>query len=239
LDQYYSNERLKTIGRDVAEAPIRRLQKEAISEELSPLKNRVAEIEKAVHAVRSMAEDLLGRFAQLSLGTGGVLPEATGEILPRLEAVVAELAGYARQLGGGAAGVEVPAPHGGTSLHPELVRELDQIKNLSATLAIRAIKSTVLAIAQDKLGPEYPLRVRWEPETGVEIYAGLVVVGEVRNPEREISLDEARRLGLKSQLGSKVWMRKLKGLESVEVVARTANLFLFLRGDNSSTPLNR
>jgi hypothetical protein len=59
LDQYYSNERLKAIGRDAVETPIRRLQREAISEELIPLKNRVSEIEKGVQATRSIVEDIL------------------------------------------------------------------------------------------------------------------------------------------------------------------------------------
>jgi hypothetical protein len=187
LDAYYSNERLKAIGRDAVETPIRRVQKEAISEELVPLKNRVTEIEKGVQATRSIAEDVLGRLAQMTLDVSGVSPEINGEVL----------------------------------------KKLDGLEGLMAKLVLRALRSTVRTAVQEELKSDHVIRVRVNPETGVEIYAEFEVVDKVTNPETELTLDEARGLlGEKAQLGSKFLRRIHSGVDSVRVIAQAANQFL-------------
>lgn len=187
LDEYYSNERLKAIGRDSVETPIRRVQKEAMSEELMPLKNRMTEIEKGVQATRSIAEDVLGRLAQMTLDVSGVSPETNGEVL----------------------------------------KKLDGLEGLMARLVIRALRSTVRAAVQEELKTGHIIRVRVNPETGVEIYAEFEVVDTVTNPETELTLDEAQGLfGERAQLGSKFLRRIHSGVDSVRVIAQAANQFL-------------
>lgn len=187
LDEYYSNERLKAIGRDSVETPIRRVQKEAMSEELVPLKNRMTEIEKGVQATRSIAEDVLGRLAQMTLDVSGVPPEINGEVL----------------------------------------KKLDDLEGLMARLVLRALGSTVRAAVQKELKTGHVIRVRVNPETGVEIYAEFEVVDKVTNPETELTLDEAQELlGEKVQLGSKFLRRIHSGVDSVRVIAQAANQFL-------------
>lgn len=187
LDEYYSNERLKAIGRDSVETPIRRVQKEAMSEELVPLKNRMTEIEKGVQATRSIAEDVLGRLAQMTLDVSGVSPEINGEVL----------------------------------------KKLDGLEGLMARLVLRALRSTVRAAVQEELKTSHIIRVRVNPETGVEIYAEFEVVDEVTNPETELTLNEAQELfGERAQPGSKFLRRIHSGVDSVRVIAQAANQFL-------------
>ena len=226
LDEYYSNERLKAIGRDAVETPIRRVQREAISEELVPLKNRVAEIEKGVLATRSIAEDVLGRLAQISLGVGGGSPEINGECVQRLELVVNQLAGYTTHLSTGDDGA-AGGDKDHASYHAEVVRRLDEVKALTAKLVLRALRDTIRAAVQAKLKSGHILRVQVHPERGVEVYAEFDVVEKVANPEIELTLDEARRrCGATAQLGSKVWLRVHSDVDAVRVIAQVANEFL-------------
>jgi NusA N-terminal domain len=226
LDEYYSNERLKAIGRDVIETPIRRVQREAISEELVPLKNRVAEIEKGVQATRSIAEDVLGRLAQISLGVGAVSPEINGDYVQRLELAVSQLASYPVQLSGGDDGA-AGNDKGHVLLNDEVVRRLDEVKALTAKLVLRALRNTIRAAVQAELKTGHILRVQVGPETGVEVYAEFEVVEKVANPEIELTLDEARRrCGATAQLGSKVWLRFHSDVDAVRVIAQAANEFL-------------
>jgi hypothetical protein len=226
LDEYYSNERLKAIGRDSVETPIRRVQKEAISEELGPLKNKVAEIEKGVQATRSIVEDVLGQLAQMSLGMNGASPEINGEHVHRLELVVNQLADFTTQLGVGDAGAAT-ANQGHVALHSEVTKKLDEIKAVAAKLALRVLKDTIRVAVQEELKTGHIIHVRLNPETGVGIYAEFEVVEKVTNPETELTLDEARKiLGPKTQLGHKLLRRLYSDLDSVRVIAQVANQFL-------------
>jgi hypothetical protein len=226
LDEYYSNERLKGIGRDAIETPIRRIQREAISEELSPLKKTVAEMEKGLQATRSTVEDILGRIAQLTFDVGSASPEINAESVSRLESVADRLAGYLEQLvEGGAAEWKDVQDH--IPLHKELLKELSEIKSLAAKLALRSLKAAVLTAAKAELKSRHDLRVEWRPETGLEICAVAEAVERVMNPDTEIALAEARRrCGPEAQLGDKVRLRVFNRVESVRVIAQAANEFL-------------
>jgi N utilization substance protein A len=96
-----------------------------------------------------------------------------------------------------------------------------------AKLVLRALRSTVRTAVQEELKSDHVIRVRVNPETGVEIYAEFEVVDKVTNPETELTLDEARGLlGEKAQLGSKFLRRIHSGVDSVRVIAQAANQFL-------------
>jgi hypothetical protein len=227
LDEYYSNERLKGIGRDVAETPIRRIQKEAISEELFPLKKTVAEIERGLQATRSTVEDILGRIAQLTLGAGSGFPEITAERASQLESVADRLAGYLEQLINRSSLIEGENVGNLPSFREELLNELSAIKSLTAKLALRSLKCAVLTAAKAELKSCHNLHVEWRPETGIEICAVVEVVKRVTNPETEIALADAqRRYGPEAQLGDKVRLRVFNRVDAVRIIAQAANEFL-------------
>lgn len=109
----------------------------------------------------------------------------------------------------------------------EVLKKLDGLEGLMARLVLRALRSTVRAAVQEELKSDHVIRVRVNPETGVEIYAEFEVVDKVTNPETELILDEAQGLfGEKAQLGSKFLRRIHNGVDSVRVIAQAANQFL-------------
>jgi hypothetical protein len=227
LDQYYSNERLKSIGRDVAESPIRNLQKQAISEEISPLKNKVAEVEKAVQTVRSIVEDILGGIAQMSGRVDDASGERIGEQLSRIESTISELAGFVKQLSECRSDIGAESNQPLTTPDTELVKELNNIKTLTANLAIRTLKETVRSAVQAELKERHVVSVDWSLRTGINIYTVRKVVEKVTNPVAEISLNEARiRFGAEVRIGSQVKMNLLQRSDFVRVVAEAINQIL-------------
>jgi hypothetical protein len=224
LDQYYSNERLKSIGRDVAESPIRNLQKQAISEEISPLKNKMAEVEKTVQTVRSIVEDILGGIAQMNMQAGDVSGEGIGKQLSRIESTIGELAGFVEQLSERRRDAEGESNQRLAAPNTELVKELSSIKTLTANLAIRTLKETVRSAVQSELKERHIVFVDWSLGAGIDIYTVRKVVEKVIDPVAEMSLDEARiRFGTEVRIGSQVKMDLLMRSDFVRVVAETVN----------------
>jgi hypothetical protein len=227
LDQYYSNERLKSLGRDVAESPIRNLQKQAISEEVSPLKNKMAEVEKAVQTVRSIVEDILGGIAQMSMQACDDSGEGIGKRLSHIESSISELAGFVEQFSECRRDAEEISNQRLTPPSTELVKELNSIKTLTANLAIRTLKETVRSAVQSELKERHIVFVDWSLGAGIDIYTVRKVVEEVTDPAAEISLHEARiRFGAEVRVGTQVKMNLLKRLDFVRVVAEAINQIL-------------
>src|SRR5437764_2318482 len=67
-------------------------------------------------------------------------------------------------------------------------------KGIDREVVIEAVKEAVRAAARKQFKSGEEIQVEWAPETGLEIFASKVVVEEVTNPGRELSLDEAREL---------------------------------------------
>jgi len=226
LDEYYTNERLKSIGRDTVEAPVRRIQKEAISEELAPFRQKVAEIELNVGATRSMVEEVLGQIAQIGLHINGASPDLTGEHVLRLESVVNRLISLTTQLHNGDSAVPSNAQDH-AALNAEVIKELNSLKAVMAKVAIRSLKATVLSAARAELKSGHDLHVEWHPQTGLQIFVILRVVEKVADPELEIALAEAQqRWGPDLKLGDKVRLRPFNRVEAVRVIAQAVNQFL-------------
>lgn len=224
LDEYYSNERLKSIRRDVTHSPIRQLQQEAISEELAPVKGKITEIEKTVQTVRSIVEDILGSIAQASLTSSNTLQaDADGQV-NRLELVVGELASYVERFSGcfdeaGITSEQAPIP-----LSAELAKELSVIKTLTANLAIRTLKETVRSLVQAEVESRHVVHVDWNPKTGIDVYAVREVVRKVTDPRTEIALEEATiRYGAGVRLGMRVRMDLVKRSDMVRLIAQAVN----------------
>src|SRR5437016_1103738 len=67
-------------------------------------------------------------------------------------------------------------------------------KGIDRDVVIEAVKEAVRAAARKQFKSGEEVQVEWAPESGLEIFASKVVVEEVTNPGRELSLDEAREL---------------------------------------------
>lgn len=227
LDEYYSNERLKTIGRDVAESPIRNLYREALVDELSPVKAKLTEVEKTAQTVRSVVEDILGNVAQIGLASGDT-PRGDADVqVRRLELAIGELAGQVERL---TASVNEAKGNGGPNSLPlseELANELSFIKGMTANLAIRTLKETVRAVVQTEVGSRHIVRVSWNRESGIEVFAVRKVVEKVADPRTEIAFEDAKiRYGEKVQVGAKVKMSLLSRADLVHQIAEAVNQVL-------------
>lgn len=92
----------------------------------------------------------------------------------------------------------------------KVLETVEKEKGISRHLLIDAIKEAVLTAAKKKLSPRFELESRFNEEKGeVEVFRWLRVVDLVRDPFREISLEEARlRLdptcNLDDELGEKL-----------------------------------
>ncbi len=71
---------------------------------------------------------------------------------------------------------------------------LENERQISRDVLIEVIEESLLSAARKSVGPVNQLRVKINPESGdINAWALLTVVERVTEPEREISLDEARR----------------------------------------------
>ena len=61
-------------------------------------------------------------------------------------------------------------------------------------LVIEAMKEAVRAAARKQFKSGEEIYVEWSSEAGIELFASKVVVEEVTNPARELSLEEAREM---------------------------------------------
>jgi N utilization substance protein A len=91
----------------------------------------------------------------------------------------------------------------------ELQQMIDVVakdKGIDPTIVITAIEDAYLAASRKVFRGDEDLRTRFNLETGqVELYAVRQIVGEVTNPAREISLDEAQQLyGEEAEVGMEI-----------------------------------
>jgi len=93
----------------------------------------------------------------------------------------------------------------------ELRRIIEQVsreKGIDKELLISAIKDAVRSAAKKKLGPRLELEVAYNEETGeIEVFQYKEVVAEVRDPHREISLEEARQLDPECEEGDSLGIK--------------------------------
>jgi hypothetical protein len=227
LDEYYSNERLKTIGRDVAESPIRNLYREALVEELSPVKAKLTEVEKTAQTVRSVVEDLLGNVAQIGLASGDTPPVDADVQVRRLEVAIGELAGQVERLTTCVNEAKGNGRPNSLPLSDELANELNIIKGLTANLAIRTLKETVRAVVQAEVGSRHVVQVSWSRKDGIEVFAVRKVVEKVADPRTEIAFEDAKICyGEKVQVGSYVKMSLLSRADLVRQISEAVNQVL-------------
>jgi transcription termination/antitermination protein NusA len=100
-------------------------------------------------------------------------------------------------------------------------------KGIDRDVVIEAVKEAVRAAARKQFKSGEEIQVEWAPETGLEIFASKVVVEEVENPGRELSLDEARELaGDEVEVGDELQL-PLPVEDMGRIAAQTAKQILF------------
>src|SRR5256714_13082194 len=100
-------------------------------------------------------------------------------------------------------------------------------KGIDREVVIEAVKEAVRAAARKQFKSGEEIQVEWAPETGLEIFASKVVVEEVTNPGRELSLDEARELaGDEVDVGDELQL-PLPVEDMGRIAAQTAKQILF------------
>ena len=94
-------------------------------------------------------------------------------------------------------------------------------------LVIEAMKEAVRAAARKQFKSGEEIAVEWSSEAGIELFASKVIVEEVTNPAREMSLEEAQELaGDEVELGDELQI-PLPMEEMGRIAAQTAKQILF------------
>ena len=89
-----------------------------------------------------------------------------------------------------------------------LKRIIDQVsreKGLEREVLIQALEEAIESAVKKRFGPKMDVEVRYDDVTGqLEVFQFRNVVEEVKDPQTEISLEEARKLDPESQLGDSI-----------------------------------
>src|SRR5579875_18513 len=75
-------------------------------------------------------------------------------------------------------------------------------KGIDKARLVKTVEEAILKAAQSVFGANRELEARFNEETGqVDLFQYLTVVDDVADEDREIALEDARRLGLEAELG--------------------------------------
>ncbi len=100
-------------------------------------------------------------------------------------------------------------------------------KGIDREVVIEAVKEAVKAAARKQFKSGEDIQVEWTPEGGLEIFASKVIVEEVTNPGRELSLEEAKDLaGDEVEVGDELQL-PLPMEDMGAIAAKTAKQILF------------
>ena len=93
----------------------------------------------------------------------------------------------------------------------ELKRIIDQVsrdKGIEKDLLIGAIKDAIRSAAKKKHGPRLEIEVEYRDDTGeIEVFQYKAVVGEVKDPGQEISLEEGRKMDPECEVGDSLGVK--------------------------------
>ncbi len=110
---------------------------------------------------------------------------------------------------------------------PQSIDALCKEHGIDRELVIEAMKEAVRAAARKQFKSGEEIQVEWTPEAGLELFASKVIVDEVTNPGRELSLDEARELaGDEVEVGDELQL-PMPVEEMGRIAAQTAKQILF------------
>ncbi len=93
---------------------------------------------------------------------------------------------------------------GSLSLH-HVIEQVSQEKGIDPAVLVEATEQAILTAAKRTFGVNRELEARFNEETGsVDLFQYMTIVEVVENPEREISLEAARRHGLEAEAGEEL-----------------------------------
>jgi transcription termination/antitermination protein NusA len=108
---------------------------------------------------------------------------------------------------------------------PQSIDALCKEHGIDRDIVIEAMKEAVKAAARKQFKEE--IQVEWSGDSGLEIFAEKIVVEEVENPARELSLDEAREMaGDEVEVGDELQI-PMPMEEMGRIAAQTAKQILF------------
>ncbi len=91
------------------------------------------------------------------------------------------------------------------SLLSQTIEQISREKHIEPEVIVAAIEDAMVVAARKYYKTEEDLRSKFNAETGqVEVYAVRVVVEEVTDPKREITLAEARKINPSAELGGEL-----------------------------------
>jgi N utilization substance protein A len=85
------------------------------------------------------------------------------------------------------------------------IEMLSREKHIEATVVVSAIEDAMVVAARKYYKTEEDLRAKFNPETGqVDVFSVHVVVEEVTDPKKEVSLAEAKRKNPSAEIGTEI-----------------------------------
>ncbi|HLV20257.1 MAG TPA: transcription termination factor NusA, partial [Polyangiaceae bacterium] len=86
-----------------------------------------------------------------------------------------------------------------------IVEQVAQEKGIEKQVLIETMEAAILKAAQAAFGPTRELEARFNEDNGnIDLFQYMTVVEEVEDPEREISLEVARKHGLDAEIGEEL-----------------------------------
>ena len=100
--------------------------------------------------------------------------------------------------------VVAPAQPAGPSLG-QTIDIVAKDKGIERAVFIEAIQTAILSAARKHLGPTRELVARFNEKTGeVDLFQYMTIIDVVTDPEREMSLEDAKRVGLEAEVGEQL-----------------------------------
>jgi N utilization substance protein A len=93
----------------------------------------------------------------------------------------------------------------GTVSLQSIIDQVSKEKGIDAQILVETMEQAILTAAKRTFGINRELEARFNEETGaVDLYQYMTVVENVENPERELSVVDAKRYGLDAELGEEL-----------------------------------
>jgi len=111
----------------------------------------------------------------------------------------------------------------------ELIEEVVKEKGVDRKYIIKALEDALLRASKKHFGSHKDIEVRFNPELGeLEVFQFKTVVEEVKDPDLEISLEEARKIDPECEIGDSLGI-KLNLNELGRIAAQTAKQVIMQR----------
>ena len=93
---------------------------------------------------------------------------------------------------------------GNVSLH-NIIEQVSREKGIAAKILVETMEQAILTAAKRAFGPNREIEARFSEESGqVDLFQYMTVVEAVTDSERELSIQDAKKLGLESELGEEL-----------------------------------